>query len=585
MMKNIRPFGWIIFSVLFLTVLMTGCNVTENPGFVEPESTAIPTFPPNLPKIKAVELDRTEVPNYESIEFTLSVEAEYSNPYDAREIRLDGTFTAPDGIDITVPGFWDGASSWRLRFTPSQEGDWRYQLFITDGNGTSLPSEGDFKVTASNLHGWLQVGDWINPDYSSQYLVHQDGTPFYGVGHCDALNILIDGFDPEDGVVLFNNMLAADENFVVWWPLYSNSPVSNHYESYTASNLTMIDLIVQDAQKKGIFLIFTIWDHPQLRDSSHAWGDGRWDGFNGFHKLTSIDEFFTSEEAWVWQENFYRYIIARWGHSPAIGMWQTVSEINGTNAYEQMDSWHAKINAYFVENDPYRHPTTASMSGDVDWPGGHAEMDAPQVHVYALDEGATAAARTIASWTELMWQTGKPNWIGEFGVTGNSEYPEMFHNAIWAALGAGAALTPAEWNSGGSWMQMTTEMSADQARLAQFVKDIPLAWLNPVVLEISSSDPDVRSWGVAGQDGGLLWVQDFSTEGQPIEDLRASEMIRTGVELQIQGLADGTFTITPYHTWQGAYLEPFEVACPQAGTCLIPLPEFENDMAFKIERK
>jgi hypothetical protein len=378
--------------------------------------------------------------------------------------------------------------------------------------------------------------------------------------------------------------LAASENYVVWWPVYANSPISNSYEDYTVSNLTLIDLIVQDAQKKGIYLIFTIWDHPQLRDQTHSWGDGHWEGFNGFSELVSIDEFFTSEEAWTWQENYYRYIIARWGHSPAIGMWQTVSEINGTNAYDQTNPWHEKVNTYFAENDPYRHPTTASMSGDVDWPEGHRVMDSPQVHVYELDD-AVGAADTIAYWTELMWQTGKPNWIGEFGVPGNSLYPEMFHNSIWAALGAGAAMTPAEWNSGGAWMQMTPDMNADMIRLAQFVDEIPLARLNPAALQIASSDPQVRTWGVAGEEGGLFWVQDFSLEGQSIEDLRTSQTVRSGVQMEITGLADGTYTITPYDTWQGTYLPSFDVECADAQACAVDLPDFTADMAFRIERK
>ena len=74
-------------------------------------------------------------------------------------------------------------------------------------------------------------------------------------------------------------------------------------------------------------------------------------------------DFFTDKESWRWQENLYRYIIARWGYSPAI-LWMTVSELDGTSAGSQQDAWHAKINAYFVRNDPYRHPTTASLSGD-----------------------------------------------------------------------------------------------------------------------------------------------------------------------------------------------------------------------------
>lgn len=556
---------------LFVSILFTGCS-----GLFS-----------GSPKINSVELDRPEVPRYESLEFTLALEAEYENPYDARQVRLDGIFTAPDGSEMKIPGFWDGQEAWRLRFTPSQEGAWRYQLTIADSRGASKPAEGTFNVTSSALHGWLQVGNMVDPSYSPRYFATHDGTPFYGLGYCEALNIMIDRFVAGRGVVLFENMQAAGENYVVWWPLYSNSPISSSFDDYSVPNMTTIDMVVADAQEKGLFLVFTIWDHPQLRDNTHAWGDGRWAASNGFRKLGDLNSFFVSDEAWAWQENFYRYIIARWGYSPAIGLWQTVSEINGTNAYAQTDPWHAKVNKYFVENDPYRHPTTASQSGDVEWSAGHRLMDVPQVHLYDFpNRDSVAAAEILARWTMQMWdQTEKPNWVGEFGVPGNDAYPELFHNSIWAALASGAAMTPAEWNSGGSWGRPTEEMKADMTRLGRFVADIPLVKLNPTRLELASSDPQVRGWGLAGSEGGLFWVQDFSLEGKPIADMRSSQTVRQGVSVEIAGLSAGTYFISPYDTWQGLYLAPIEVTCAAGQTCLIPLPDFRADMAFKIERK
>jgi hypothetical protein len=581
--KTIGVFFLLVFSTMMLASGCGGSVATEAP-------TALPTIVPtavSLPSITAAELERSELPRYESLEMKLAVDAEYTNPYNAREVRLDGTFMAPDGSEMTVPGFWDGEGAWRVRFTPSQEGKWSYRLVITDARGASEPAEGTFTVIASNLHGWLQVGKQVNPDYSARYLVYHDGTPFYGLGFCEALNILTDGFSIEQGVGLFDNMLVSGENFVVWWPLYSLSPVKSDYDNYSAPNMKTIDMIVQDAQKKGISLIFTIWDHPQLRSKNHPWGAGNWDNNNGFRKLGDIDSFFTSEEAWAWQENFYRYTIARWGYSPAIGMWQTVSEINGTQAFDQTNPWHEKVNAYFVENDPYRHPTTASKTGDVEWPEGHKVMDAPQVHLYDFPDGdPVRAAETLARWTRLMWDVAeKPNWVGEFGVTGNASYPELFHNSIWAALASGAALTPAEWNSGGSWGHMTPEMNADLQRLGRFVAEIPLAKLNPSQLEIASSDPQVRGWGVAGKDGGLFWVQDFALEGKSMDEVRKNETIRTGIQVGVIGLADGTYTIHPYDTWQGAYLDSFDVTCADGQACTIPLPDFKADMAFRVERK
>jgi hypothetical protein len=185
-----------------------------------------------------------------------------------------------------------------------------------------------------------------------------------------------------------------------------------------------------------------------------------------------------------------------------------------------------------------------------------------------------------------MWdRVERPNWIGEFGAAGNTYYPELFHHAIWGALASGTAMTPAEWNSGGAWARMTPEMNADISRFAQFVSGMPLAAWNPSKLQITSSDAEVRAWGLAGNDGGLFWVQDFSLEGQPIDEVRSSMPLRTDVQVDIQGMAAGSYTIQPYNTWQGTYLDEFDVDCNDSEPCTIALPDFTSDMAFKIVRK
>ncbi|MBN2084595.1 MAG: DUF5060 domain-containing protein [Anaerolineales bacterium] len=567
-------------------IFAAGCGAAgkETPAVIPPAATASGAGP----VISDVRVDRTELPRYESIEMVLTVEAEYSNPYDAREVSLDGYFSGPDGIEMKSPGFWDGQSAWRIRFTPSREGQWTYRVTAADKNGSSVPAEGSFMVTPSQLHGWVRAGNLVDPAYSSRYLAYDDGTPFYGIGHCDAWSILTQGFSIDTGVALFETMKTGGENYVVWWPLYMMSPVGSSYDKYSVNNLGSIDAIVRDAQAKGVQLVFTVWAHPDLRDATHSLAGGRWES-NGFHKLGDMETFFASEEAWAWQANLYRYMIARWGYSPAIGMWQTVSEINLTNAYGELNPWHAKVNAFFAEHDPYRHPTTASYSGEGRWPEGWANMDIPQVHLYDFafggqDVDAVHAAQVIAEWTAMMWNAeAKPNWVGEFGVPGNVYYPELFHNSIWAALAAGAAATPAEWNSG-SWMEMTPEMLADTARLAQFLEGIPLVKWNPSALKIESADPRIRGWGVAGEPGGLFWIQDFTMEGESIGDVRAYSAIRSGVTVEIAGLTAGDYIVMPFDTRAGAFLEPIDVACGGSGSCGIALPDFQADMAFRIER-
>lgn len=276
-------------------------------------------------------------------------------------------------------------------------------------------------------------------------------------------------------------------------------------------------------------------------------------------------------------------MIARWGYSPAIGFWQTVSEINGTNAGKNTDLWHERIQTFFADNDPYRHPTTASMSGDVDWAPGHLAMDIPQMHSYESSSDPVGTAQVIARWTQTMWErTPKPNWIGEFGSSDERNYPELFHNAIWAALASGAAATPMEWNDNSQWGRMTSEMYEHMSRLRVFIADFPLVQLDPSPLELSVIPQELRAWGMGGKDWGFVWVVDYALHGEPIETVRAQTNARSDVFLSVNGLQPGRYVVRPYDTWERSYLSEFEVDC-SAGSCDIPLPEFRRDIVIRLE--
>ena len=152
--------------VLSIIPLITACGGT--PETAAPTVAATPTVQVDLPRIISIEADRNEVPRYESIELTVDFGAEYANPYNAQEVALEGIFTGPDSASMTVPGFWDAEGSWKLRFTPSQEGLWTFSISVRDARGNSLPSLGEFTVVASDLHGWIIPGNSFDPAYSAR---------------------------------------------------------------------------------------------------------------------------------------------------------------------------------------------------------------------------------------------------------------------------------------------------------------------------------------------------------------------------------------------------------------------------------
>lgn len=85
------------------------------------------------PQPAAVEAPLVEAPRWAMHEFELHGPAHVANPY--RDAALVGEFTSPSGKLRIVEGFCDGGDTWRLRFAPDEEGEWRYRL---RGEGVEL---------------------------------------------------------------------------------------------------------------------------------------------------------------------------------------------------------------------------------------------------------------------------------------------------------------------------------------------------------------------------------------------------------------------------------------------------------------
>lgn len=575
-------------SVAVAACVIAGCSgggTASPPTSIEP-STTVATI--DLPTVVSVSAAAGIVPAYGRLDLAVELEAEYENPFDQRQIALDAVFTDASGATWEVPGFWNGRDAWAIRFTPSSPGTWRYSVTVTDQRGTSAPATGAFDTEPSEARGFLRVGSAVDPDYSSRYLAYEDGTPWFGFGHAD-LGMSFDGYD---GTTLrkMADMVETGENLEMWWPLWAMNYLQNDYASYNPTALDTIDLVLTEAERHGIGLAFTIWNHQLLRTDEHAWGNGLWNS-NGFRNLVDgPHDFFVDDEAWAWQENMYRYTVARWAYSPAVAMWQTVSEINGTESYEQTDPWHDRLNAWFQEHDPYRHPTTASMSGGQFWPRANEVVDVPQMHVYEqFHVNPIATAKIMADWTVMMWEDQeKPNWIGEYGVRLQRAYPEFMHNSNWATLAAGAATTPIEWNDRQTYGQFDADQRADMQRFVAFVDTIPLVQVDPDQLTVTTSHPEVRGWGLAGPTGGLLWVQDFAGESPELgveEDLDAmrARSPREDVVVDLAGMPAGSFVATPYDTWTGEWLDPIGLTCDGEVPCELALPTFRFDVAVRLD--
>ena len=93
----------------------------------------------------------TTVAQYEIADIVLEG-GTYSNPYTQVDLAVE--FTTPGGSTFALNGFWDGDSTWIIRFTPTIVGDWSY---TTTSNDTKLNGlTGTITCTSSSYHGFLQ---------------------------------------------------------------------------------------------------------------------------------------------------------------------------------------------------------------------------------------------------------------------------------------------------------------------------------------------------------------------------------------------------------------------------------------------
>src|ERR1700726_2731281 len=91
------------------------------------------------------------IEQYHPHDFTLSGQAGGS-PFD---VEVKGEFTGPDGTRITVPGFYAGGNTWKIRFSPTKPGRWSMTT-LSPVATLNAHTETDIQCTANSnaaIHG------------------------------------------------------------------------------------------------------------------------------------------------------------------------------------------------------------------------------------------------------------------------------------------------------------------------------------------------------------------------------------------------------------------------------------------------
>jgi hypothetical protein len=109
----------------------------------------------------------TQIGLWDRFEASVTNSKTYTNPYN--DVTLNVTYTKPNNSTVQFWGFYDGGTTWKIRFMPDMVGPWRYSAQFSDGTaGVS----GTFDVIPSSIPGMLSQQEG-NP----QWFGYKEGNP------------------------------------------------------------------------------------------------------------------------------------------------------------------------------------------------------------------------------------------------------------------------------------------------------------------------------------------------------------------------------------------------------------------------
>lgn len=504
----------------------------------------------------------------EPIEFAVIIDGgSWTAPYDPDAARggLDLSATFRNGAsERRVAGFFDGAQ-WRIRFAPEATGAWTCSLRVADASGAATAEAPSFTCVGASTPGWIRI--------SGRFLADSAGGAFFPLGHNTGWQY--DVWHPSPAAMAANgeNLLSfwlcvpwADPTWASasepWWSQRASIAQSRGGGwTYNQDACAYLDVVIAAADANGIRLWPSLWSHGELRADGHPWGAGWWSN-NPYAAVCSASDFFRTTsggvptEQWRLQQNFFRYLIARWGHSTAIAGWVGLVEAEGTTGWianpGQVEAWCGAVTAWFRANDPYRrsasgaYPIVTSRSNAPAW-DSRADMRATDR--YGSEQYSnTLIAAACAADTRTMTASSKPSFHSEFGgdVTRGASQPTHFHNGLWAGFAAGACMTPQVWTDGGSFplMEPATVTGQDMlttiARLRDFTDQLDLL-ADPLLTNLALSVTSAKAWGMRRGHAGFAWVY-------------ADSGVVDGRTLVLTGLpANTTISLQWFDTWTGVW--------------------------------
>jgi hypothetical protein len=396
-------------------------------------------------------------------------------------------------------------------------------------------------------------------------------------------------------------------------PNIVSKPWMAHHLYFEQRNSRAFDKVVELAETHGVYLRPVIhekneWIHNHIGFD----GEFTWTGSNNNFYGNRRTE---TKTRWL-QQQWWRYLQARWGYSTSIHSWELLNEGDPTN-----DRHHIladELGAYMRQFAPNHHlvststwhsfPKTAFWTNwnypNVDFADVHlyvprdasytVRIDNSQPQVAGANDYADTAAATYNLAT-LIGAIGKPVIRGETGfVVSGSEPPDpqllpdrdgvWLHNFIWGGIGPGG-LIESYWydrfhiyGRSGDGVDLRNRFRS----YYEFIKDVPLNSGSYRDAAATSSNPLLRAWGQKDTANGRLhlWIQNKEHTWRNV--LAGPVPPASGV-VTVSGFSPNTpHSVEWWDTRAGTTTGTETLFSDSTGALVIEVMNLQSDMAVRI---
>lgn len=560
--------------------------------FVSPTTVASADDGPAAPESAAL-----SAKTWRPVEITVHAARTYANPY--TDVDVSATFTSPQGQVYTMPGFWDGGDTWRVRFAPPTAGSWHYTTVSTDsglagrhGAINVSDSGGDLDIYR---HGFLTTSD------NDRYFTYADGTPFFWLGDSEASSMvgqtrLNESNDPRfasefKGIVdtrakqgftvvaeseLFvNNGASGNEGGPAWAngdAGFMRQPSPGFWQN--------VDQRIRYISDKGMVTFL-------------ATGVGI--------SLAGVDQATWNAGMRADYERLARYMVARYGAFPVV--WMTAQEFDTPG---NCAACWADVGRTFHDVDPY-HRATSMHNFPIYAGGGIEYRDQPWYNFVTLQEGHNRVDKVADYWLKQYQATPtRPVLEAEANFEGIDVFWDnhaivqnwQTRESAWKARVGGAAGT--DYGSAGVWWTCYTEQDPDGN--CQNFGSTP--WHEGLFMPGAVQMGYLKSfftalpwWQLAPAPNATSWAANVPTDTQaPFATATANHdvvVVYYPHRLDgggtyagaVDGMGRGHYTVSWFNPSTGEYSRSTDVVTSDAGTIALPAqPDAASDWTLLIRK-